>query len=137
MLTIVCDELDATFKNVWDTISAYQQSADGGTAKKNTRIESIETIESVAADSMVGISSGQLASALDRVGVAEDSVTQVAPVSSIQGTSIELCTLEYMLTQSHDWTIVKRRLANTVSYRVLFTSSTEWRHRMYKLHIRS
>jgi hypothetical protein len=89
MLTIVCDESDATFKSVWDTISAYQQSTDGGTAKKNTRIESIETMESVVADSMVGISSSQLASALERVGVAEDDVTQVAPVSSIQGTSTE------------------------------------------------
>ncbi|KAM0473073.1 hypothetical protein ACHAPX_008438 [Trichoderma viride] len=75
---------NATFKSVWDTISAYQQSTDGGTAKKNTRIESIETMESVVADSMVGISSSQLASALERVGVAEDDVTQVAPVSSIQ-----------------------------------------------------
>lgn len=89
MLIIVCDESDATFKNVWDTISAYQQSTNGGTTKKNTRIESVATMESIAADGMVGISSGQLASALERVGVAEDVVTQVAPVSSIQGTSIE------------------------------------------------
>ncbi|EHK44571.1 putative NRPS-like protein biosynthetic cluster [Trichoderma atroviride] len=75
---------NATFKNIWDTISAYQQSVNGETAKKSTRIEPIETMDSIAADSMVGISSGQLASALERVGVAEDDVTQVAPVSSIQ-----------------------------------------------------
>lgn len=88
MLTIVCDESDATFKNVWDTISTYQQKTDDGTAKKITRTESIKSTETVATDGMVDISSGQLASALERVGIAEDDVAQVAPVSSIQGISI-------------------------------------------------
>jgi hypothetical protein len=77
---------------VWDTISAYQQSAYCGTAKKNASIESIETIESVAADSMVGISSRELTSVLERVGIAKDNVTQVAPVSSIQGNILDIHT---------------------------------------------
>jgi hypothetical protein len=76
---------DATFKSVWDTINEYQQSAYSETAKENALNETIETIESVAADSMIGISSVELTSALKRVGVAKENVTQAAPVSSIQG----------------------------------------------------
>ncbi|PTB43748.1 hypothetical protein M441DRAFT_185755 [Trichoderma asperellum CBS 433.97] len=75
---------NATIKNVWDTISAYQQSTYFGTAKENAHIESIETIESVTADSMVGISSTELTSALERAGIAIDGIMQAAPVSSIQ-----------------------------------------------------
>lgn len=75
---------NATFKNVWDTISAYKQSTDDETTKKNAHTESIKSMEIVAADGMVGISSDQLASALERVGIAEDDVAQVASVSSIQ-----------------------------------------------------
>jgi hypothetical protein len=113
---------DATFKSVWDTINEYQQSAYSETAKENALNETIETIESVAADSMIGISSVELTSALKRVGVAKENVTQAAPVSSIQGKKKyspfilpSTHTLKDMLVQSYRERIAKVRLANHFS----------------------
>lgn len=52
---------------------------------------------------MVGISSGELTSALRRVGIGKDDVTQVAPVSSIQGNILDIYTLveRYMHSGCH------------------------------------